>query len=122
MSDHDSSSEPPRALVGVDGAGLAAEMAGSGAEPFRARQLWHWIYHRGATDFADMTNLAKGFRERLAASYALRRPEVPGALASSDGPRKWLLPLADAQERDTVQIPESAHRTRCRSSPRLAAL
>src|SRR2546421_7752315 len=54
-----------------------------------SRQLWHWIYHRGATDFAEMTNLAKGFRERLAARYALGRPAVSRALASSDGTRKW---------------------------------
>jgi adenine C2-methylase RlmN of 23S rRNA A2503 and tRNA A37 len=33
--------------------------------PFRARQLWPWIYHRGATDFALMTSLSKKFRERL---------------------------------------------------------
>ncbi|MBV9154522.1 MAG: 23S rRNA (adenine(2503)-C(2))-methyltransferase RlmN, partial [Alphaproteobacteria bacterium] len=54
-----------RNLVGVSREELAEEMAGFGAEPFRARQLWHWIYHRGVTDFAAMTNLAKGFRERL---------------------------------------------------------
>ena len=54
-------------LVGMGRAELAEEMAAFGAEPFRARQLWHWIYHRGATDFTDMTNLAKAFRERLAA-------------------------------------------------------
>ena len=40
------------------------EMAALGMEPFRARQLWHWIYHRGVTDFAAMSNLAKTFRER----------------------------------------------------------
>ncbi len=49
-------------LVGLGRAELAAELAEFGAEPFRTRQLWHWIYHRGATDFAVMTNLAKGFR------------------------------------------------------------
>jgi 23S rRNA (adenine2503-C2)-methyltransferase len=38
-------------LVGMSRAALAAEMAAFGAEPFRARQLWHWIYHRGVTDF-----------------------------------------------------------------------
>ena len=56
-------------LVGMGRAELAAEMARFGAEPFRARQLWHWIYHRGVTDFAAMTNLAKGFRAQLAESY-----------------------------------------------------
>src|SRR6202008_5066480 len=40
-----------RNLVGLGREALAAEMAEFGAEPFRARQLWHWIYRRGATDF-----------------------------------------------------------------------
>src|SRR5437763_2751266 len=116
MSDNDFSSEPRRDLVGLDRAGLAEEMAGFGAEPFRARQLWHWIYHRGATDFAEMTNLAKGFRERLAARYALGRPAVSRALASSDGTRKWLLRFADGQEVETVHIPEADRGTLCVSS------
>src|SRR5260370_31944538 len=54
-----------------------------------------------------MTNLAKGFRERLAARYALRRPEVTSALASAEGTRKWLLRFDDGQEVETVHIPES---------------
>src|SRR5438477_6379356 len=95
-----------RNLVGLGRAELAAEMAGFGAEPFRARQLWHWLYHRGATDFADMTTLAKGFRARLAASYELRRPAVTREQASVDGTRKWLLRFPDGQEVETVHIPE----------------
>src|SRR5229473_1531280 len=116
MSDNDTPSEPRCDLVGLDRAGLSAEMAGFGAEPFRARQLWHWIYHRGATDFAAMTNLAKGFRELLAARYTLGRPEVSRALASSDGTRKWLIRFADGQEVETVHIPESDRGTLCVSS------
>src|SRR6266481_2426948 len=116
MSDPDTSSEPRCDLVGLDRAGLAEEMAGFGAEPFRARQLWHWIYYRGAIDFAVMTNLAKGFRERLAARYVLGRPEVTSALASSDGTRKWLLRFADGQEVETVHIPEADRGTLCVSS------
>jgi len=103
-------------LVGMGRAGLAGEMDAFGAEPFRVRQLWHWIYHRGATDFADMTNLAKAFRERLAARYELRRPEVVRALASVDGTRKWLLRFADGQEVETVHIPENDRGTLCVSS------
>jgi 23S rRNA (adenine2503-C2)-methyltransferase len=110
------SDERLRDLVGLDRALLAEEMAGFGAEPFRARQLWHWIYHRGATDFADMTNLAKGFRERLAQRYTLGRPVVASALASSDGTRKWLLRFADGQEVETVHIPETDRGTLCVSS------
>jgi 23S rRNA (adenine2503-C2)-methyltransferase len=103
-------------LVGMSRDALAAEMAAFGAEPFRARQLWHWIYHRGATDFADMTTLAKAFRARLAASYELRRPEVTKQQASVDGTRKWLLRFPDGQEVETVHIPESDRGTLCVSS------
>ncbi len=109
-------SEPRRNLVGIGRAELAAEMAESGAEPFRARQLWHWIYHRGVTDFAAMSNLAKGFRERLAATYELGRPAISSALASADGTRKWLLRFGDGQEVETVHIPESDRGTLCVSS------
>ncbi len=103
-------------LVGMGRAELAEEMAAFGAEPFRARQLWHWIYHRGAIDFAGMTNLAKGFRERLAQHYVLERPAISRALVSSDGTRKWLLRFADGQEIETVHIPESDRGALCVSS------
>src|SRR6266446_3775626 len=112
----DTLSPERRNLVGLSRAELAAEMAGFGAEPFRARQLWHWIYHRGATDFTDMTDLAKGFRGQLAETYALRRPEISRALVSQDGTRKWLLRFADGQEVETVHIPESDRGTLCVSS------
>ncbi|MGE5270872.1 MAG: 23S rRNA (adenine(2503)-C(2))-methyltransferase RlmN [Thiohalocapsa sp.] len=105
-----------RNLVGIGRGELAAEMQAFGAEPFRARQLWHWIYHRGVTDFAAMSNLAKPFRQRLAAGYALRRPEVARALVSADGTRKWLLRFADGQEAETVHIPEEDRGTLCVSS------
>ena len=63
-------------LVGLSRDELEAEMLSVGLEKFRARQLWHWIYHRGATDFAVMTTLAKPVRERLAESYVVARPTV----------------------------------------------
>jgi 23S rRNA (adenine2503-C2)-methyltransferase len=116
MSVETAANRPRRNLVGLSRAELAAEMAGFGAEPFRARQLWHWIYHRGVTNFAVMTNLAKGFRERLAENYELRRPDISRALASLDGTRKWLLRFDDAQEVETVHIPESDRGTLCVSS------
>jgi 23S rRNA (adenine2503-C2)-methyltransferase len=103
-------------LVGLSRAALAAELAALGAEPFRARQLWHWIYHRGATDFTAMTSLSKTFREALAAHYALSRPSVSRALTSIDGTRKWLLRFPDGQEVETVHIPEEERGTLCVSS------
>jgi 23S rRNA (adenine2503-C2)-methyltransferase len=105
-----------RNLVGLSREELAAEMRAFGAEPFRARQLWHWIYHRGVTDFAAMTTLAKPFRAALAERYVVQRPGVSRALASFDGTRKWLLRFADGQEVETVHIPEADRGTLCVSS------
>jgi 23S rRNA (adenine2503-C2)-methyltransferase len=103
-------------LIGLDRAELAAELARVGAPPFRARQLWHWIYHRGATDFARMTTLAKGFRADLAERYIVSRPRAVVDRQSIDGTRKWLLGFADGQEAETVHIPEEDRGTLCVSS------
>jgi 23S rRNA (adenine2503-C2)-methyltransferase len=109
-------SDGRRGLIGLDRAELAAELAGIGAPAFRARQLWHWIYHRGATDFAAMTTLAKGFRADLAERYILDRPRAVVDRQSVDGTRKWLLGFADGQEAETVHIPEEDRGTLCVSS------
>ncbi|MBV9374386.1 MAG: 23S rRNA (adenine(2503)-C(2))-methyltransferase RlmN [Alphaproteobacteria bacterium] len=117
MQSEDTPSEAPRRnLVGLSREALAAEMAKFGVEPFRARQLWHWIYHRGATDFAAMTSLAKPLRDKLAAQYVLNRPAISRALNSVDGTRKWLLRFADGEEVETVHIPEEDRGTLCVSS------
>jgi len=110
------SGQPHRNLVGLGREALAVEMAEFGAAPFRARQLWHWIYHRGVTDFAAMTSLSKPFREELAAHYELSRPAVSRSLTSIDGTRKWLLRFADGEEVETVHIPEEDRGTLCVSS------
>ena len=103
-------------LIGLSRAELEAEMLALGEPAFRAGQLWHWIYHRGAVDFSAMTSLSKAFRARLAERFALRRPEVAAAQAAADGTRKWLLRLADGQEVETVHIPERERGTLCVSA------
>src|SRR5215470_10126363 len=108
--------EGRRNLVGCDLGDLAAEMAAIGAPAFRARQLWHWIYHRGATDFAVMTTLAKDFRAGLAERFVIERPAVAESRHSLDGTHKWLLRFADGQEVETVHIPEEDRGTLCVSS------
>jgi 23S rRNA (adenine2503-C2)-methyltransferase len=108
--------ESRKSLVGLSRDELTAEMAAFGAPAFRARQLWHWIYHRGATDFAVMTSLAKTFREELAEVYVVGRPSVSRALESIDSTRKWLLRFPDGQEVETVHIPEEDRGTLCVSS------
>ena len=49
-------------LVGLSRDELAALLVTLGEKPFRTKQLWHWIYHQGETDFARMTTLSKAFR------------------------------------------------------------
>ncbi len=103
-------------LIGLSRAELEAELARWGVERFRARQLWHWIYHRGAQSFAAMTSLAKAFRAELAQRYTLARPAPVSDQQSVDGARKWLLKLADGNLIETVHIPEEDRGALCVSS------
>ena len=123
MSSHAVQFAPPaepadgrRNLVGLSRDELIAEMESLGEKPFRAGQLWHWIYHRGATDFAAMTTLSKAFRARLAEAYRIERPEAVVDQRSTDGTRKWLLRFPDGQEVESVFIPEEDRGTLCISS------
>jgi len=103
-------------LIGLGREAFKDEMAALGEKPFRATQLWHWIYNRGASDFAEMTTLSKAFRARLAEHYAARRPEVVLDQLSRDGTRKWLLRFQDGQQAEMVFIPEEDRGTLCISS------
>ncbi len=103
-------------LIGLSRAELAAEMATLGEKPFRAGQLWHWIYHRGETDFAAMTTLSKAFRARLAEGYRVNRPAVSECQESYDGTIKWLLSFPGGHQVETVYIPEVDRGTLCVSS------
>jgi 23S rRNA (adenine2503-C2)-methyltransferase len=88
----------------------------------RAAQLWHWIYFRGAEDFAAMSNVAKTMRARLADAFTLTLPEIVEEQISVDGTRKWLLRMEPAApgeapaEIECVYIPESDRGTLCVSS------
>jgi len=103
-------------LIGLDRAELADELKAIGQPAFRARQLWHWVYFRGATDFAAMTTLSKDFRAELAKHYVIDRPSIVVDSQSIDGTRKWLLRFSDGQEVETVHIPEEDRGALCVSS------
>jgi 23S rRNA (adenine2503-C2)-methyltransferase len=105
-----------RALVGLSREELTDLMREIGEPAFRARQLWHWIYHRGETDFDKMTTLAKPFRAALAARFEVGRPGISVDRESIDGTRKWLLKFQDGQEAESVHIPEEDRGTLCVSS------
>jgi len=103
-------------LIGLDRSALGAAVAPLGIEGFRVRQLWHWLYHRGATSFSEMSTLSKSARAALEERCVIERPAVAEALVSRDGTRKWLLRFPDSQEVETVHIPETDRGTLCVSS------
>jgi 23S rRNA (adenine2503-C2)-methyltransferase len=72
----------------------------------RSKQLFHWIYHRGITDFALMTDMSKTLRPWLDARFVIGRPEIVEAHLSDDGTRKWLLRSADSHDDEMVFFPE----------------
>jgi 23S rRNA (adenine2503-C2)-methyltransferase len=123
---------PPQAptarpsLAGLDRAGLAAGLAAVGVPEkqirMRVGQLWSWLYARGASSFAAMSDVSKDLRGALEAAYSLARPEIAAEQISADGTRKWLLRLekrgqeARSPEIETVYIPEPDRGTLCISS------
>ena len=105
-----------RSLVGLDRDELALALAEADVTGFRVKQIWQWIYHRGATDFAQMTNLSKKVRDDLADRFVLNRPAVTAHQQSTDGTQKWLLRFPDGTEVESVHIPETDRGTLCVSS------
>lgn len=107
-------------LFGLDREGLTAFFAEMGEPRFRARQVMRWIYGRGVTDFAAMTDLSLDLRARLPEVADVRPPVAISDRTAADGTRKWLLaPNADsgaANAVETVYIPEDDRATLCVSS------
>lgn len=95
-----------RDLVGLTREELVATMAELGEKPFRAKQVWHWLYHQGVRDFARMSSIARPMQELLAERFVIGRPEIKTELLSSDATRKWLFRFRDGQEAETVYIPD----------------
>ena len=95
-----------RELVGLSREELIDELAAIGEKPFRAKQLWHWIYHQGTTDFMAMSSIARPLQHKLAERFVIGRPGVASEQTSTDGTRKWLYRFRDGQEAETVYIPD----------------
>ena len=107
-------------LIGLKREDIRAALEAAGLDPrqakLRAKQLWHWIYHRGASDFAAMTDIAKTQQPWLAERFAITRPGVVEAQVSTDGTRKWLLQTHDGHDYEMVFIPDAGRGTLCVSS------
>jgi len=115
-----------RSLAGMTRAEIAEALGSVGVHErerrMRVAQIWHWVYHRGVTDFAAMTNMSKALRSTLEEAFTLERPEIVTEQISVDGTRKWLIRLAPQgkdrrpHEVEAVYIPEADRGTLCVSS------
>ena len=97
-------------LAGLGRKAIAQHLTDFGIEPkkvrMRTKQIFHWIYNYGVTDWDAMTNIAKPLREKLSAKFSLARPEIVERLISKDGTRKYLIRMEPGVEVESVFIPD----------------
>jgi 23S rRNA (adenine2503-C2)-methyltransferase len=103
-------------LLDFDLDGLATYCEGLGEKRFRAQQLFRWLHQRGVADFADMTDLARSLRDKLAGQAEVRAAALLSEQASADGTIKWLFDVGQGDAVETVFIPETDRGTLCISS------
>lgn len=106
-------------LFGLDRQALRGLFAEMGEAGYRADQVMQWIYRRGVSSFAEMSNLGKALRARLEERFEIVTPQLIAEQESEDGTRKWVLQVGGAQSTqaiETVFIPEANRGTLCISS------
>jgi len=117
--------DDPPSPIGLSRARLADALGEIGVPEkqrrMRVAQLWHWLYVRGVSDFAAMSNISRDLKTALAERFTIARPEIVTEQVSTDGTRKWLLrfpPRGAGRpvEVETVYIPEEGRGTLCVSS------
>ncbi|MCP3874077.1 MAG: 23S rRNA (adenine(2503)-C(2))-methyltransferase RlmN [Desulfobacteraceae bacterium] len=87
-----------------------------GIRPFRAGQIFKWLYIKQADTFDQMTDLSKDLRKELADHLLIKRLIVDDRQISKDKTEKFLYRLEDGQHIESVLIPEKDHFTLCVSS------
>ncbi|MEY4910872.1 MAG: hypothetical protein RL761_535 [Pseudomonadota bacterium] len=103
-------------LLDFDLKGLTVFCASLGEKSFRAIQLFRWIHQKGATDFEQMTDLAKPLRSKLAQTAHLQSLKIISQQESTDGTIKWLFDVGAGDAVEAVFIPEENRGTLCVSS------
>jgi len=103
-------------LLDFDLDGLAAYCEQLGEKRFRATQLFRWIHQKGASDFDQMTDLAKSLRSKLQGVAHIQPLSIISEHVSSDGTIKWLFDVGQGNAVETVFIPEDDRGTLCVSS------
>ena len=103
-------------IIGLSREEIGDRLLNLGLQKFRNGQVWHWLYHKGATSFEEMTTLSKKVRAQLGQTFSIKRPMVGEKQTSSDGTIKWLIKFEDGAKAETVFIPEEDRGTLCISS------
>ena len=103
-------------IIGLSREEIGDRFLSLGLQKFRSGQVWHWLYHKGAKSFEEMTTLSKKVRAQLGKTFSIKRPMVSEKQTSADGTIKWLLQFEDGVKAETVFIPEEDRGTLCISS------
>ena len=85
-------------------------------KPFRARQVFQWLYQRRVTGFGEMTDLSKSLRTLLMENFRIGNLEPAARAESADGSVKFALRLEDGKTVETVLMPNRTQYTVCVSS------
>ena len=109
-------------LLGLGPGQLRAVLGDLIDRPFRAEQIFLALHERGVREFAEMTELHKDLRGRLAERFRIGWPEIAARAQSADGTCKFLLRLHDGASIEAVDIPDRDRRTLCISSQAGCAL
>lgn len=81
---------------------LKQEFIEMGEKPFRAEQVFKWIYESKVTSFDEMTNLSLELREKLKQNYTMCNFNILKKQESSDGTKKYLFDVLDGNAIETV--------------------
>lgn len=95
----------PLDLLGMEEEALVSLCEEMGEAAYRGRQLFSWLYARGARDFSRMTNLPGSLREKLSAAARVGALELDRRSRSADGTEKYAWRLRDGARVESVRVP-----------------
>lgn len=95
---------------------LSAYLVSIGEKPFRAIQIFEWIYQKNAWAFDTMANLPKDLRDRLTKDFDLAPNVIAEKKISTEGTTKFLFDLHDREKVESVLIPTATRTTACIST------
>ncbi len=92
---------------------LTNELSELGEKPFRAKQIYEWLWKKRAVNFDQMTNLSEKLRDKLTEKYAINAIKLSEAQFSNDRTIKNAFALSDDAIIEGVLIPTSKRMTAC---------